>query len=209
VGKAPPHVQLGVFILKDDKPTLQKAPPYVIGAIGTKGPHIMNGYWKRGSDDDEASGIGIIQQWLITNDLGYMDNNGRLYFCGRLNDVIRTGGETVFAPEVEAIIIKLPNVDECAVFALPDERFGECVCVAIVKKQINSDVNNQSHLVNGGSDNLSENIREICERQKLSSFKRPRRVFLVNALPRNSSGKVLKNELKRIFSRISNMQSKL
>ena len=192
VGIAPPHVELAIFALKDDQPTFEVARPYQIGAIGTRGPHLMNGYWKRGSDKES---IGIIDKWLICNDLGYMDDHGQLYFCGRLNDVIRTGGETVFAPEVEAIIIQHPRVDECAVFALPDERFGESVCAAIVlkSKPMSTDMFSL------------DTIRHFCEQKKLTGYKRPRQVFVLTTFPRTSSGKVMKNELKRICSNRSKL----
>ncbi len=194
VGKSPSHVELNIFALKDNKPIMQFAKPYDIGAIGTKGPHLMNGYWKRGS---EVKNDGIVYQWLITNDLGYIDSNGGLYFCGRLNDVIRTGGETVFAPEVEATIIQHPGVDQCAVFGLPDERFGECVCAAIVMKDKNQKYSDYN--------NIFESIRSFCQHQKLSGYKRPRKMYILHELPRNSSGKVLKHVLKKTFI----MKSKL
>lgn len=186
VGIPSPHIELAIFELNNDTPTMRFAQPYELGAIGTKGPHVMNGYWKRGNDTD---GVGIIDQWLITNDVGYIDRNGGLYFCGRLNDVIRTGGETVFAPEVESILSQHPNIDECAVFGLPDEQFGECVCAAIVLKEKKTKYLNNAFMI--------ENIREFCQRKNLSGFKRPRRVIVIDDLPRNASGKVLKHELRR------------
>ena len=171
---------------------MNRAPPYTIGAIGTKGRHIMNGYWKRGEED---VGAGIVGEWLVTNDLGYIDRNGSLYFCGRLNDVIRTGGETVFAPEVEKVLINHPNIDQCAVFALPDERLGECVCAAVVMKRNDNFLYNNKH-----KKMVVEDIRKFCGKYKLSGFKRPRRVFITNELPRNSAGKILKHLLKREYS---------
>ena len=189
-GFPPQHIELAIFALKDNKPTMAKAKPFEIGAIGTKGPHVMNGYWKRGS---KMKRIGLFfQQWLITNDLGYMDSNGGLYFCGRLNDVIRTGGETVFAPEVEAVLLQHPCIEQCAIFASPDERFGECVCAAIVLKKIN--------LGHQGAKNVVtlENIRQFCQQKSLTGYKRPKKLFILDDLPRNSSGKILKNDIKQI-----------
>ena len=105
-----------------------------------------------------------------------------LYFCGRLNDVIRAGGETVFAPEVEATIIQHPGVDQCAVFELPDQRFGECVCAAIVMKDKNQKYSDYN--------NIFESIRSFYQHQKLSGYKRPKKMYILHELPRNSSGKV-------------------
>ncbi len=189
VGLPPPHVELCIFELDD---AIQRAPSYKVGTIGTRGPHIMKGYWKRGQDED---GLGVTSQWLVTNDLGYIDDNGGLHFCGRLNDVIRTGGESVFAAEVEAVLLRHPNIDQCAVFALPDERMGECVSAAIVLKQSSMKL----------FSDIDENIREFCYSQLLSSYKRPRKIYILDELPRNSSGKVLKNELVRRLT----MRSKL
>mmetsp|Transcript_13475 Transcript_13475/g.16331 ORF Transcript_13475/g.16331 Transcript_13475/m.16331 type:complete len:623 (-) Transcript_13475:820-2688(-) len=190
VGIPPPHIELQIFAIKNDKTTQIKAAPFTIGAIGTRGCHIMNGYWRRGHD----KGYGITKdQWLITNDLGYMDYEERLYFCGRLNDVIRSGGETIFAPEVESVLIQHPSIDQCAVFALPDERFGECVCAAVIMKKRNHD-DIQKKVQN--TDDITQQVREFCKSFNLTSYKRPRRVFILEKLPQNSSGKVLKHVLK-------------
>ena len=115
----------------------------------------MSGYWNRSSShesflrpscktndgnssDDDGGGGG----WMLTNDLGYIHpRNGKLYFRGRADDVIRTGGESVLASDVERVILDFfasttttttATIVECAVFPLPDEKFGEAVCAAVV-----------------------------------------------------------------------------
>lgn len=210
VGFPPHHVDLKIFHLDaNNKPTNKLAPPHTIGAIGTKGPHVMNGYWKRGQDI-LSHGIGG-KNWLILNDIGYLDNSGRLFFCGRSNDVIRTGGETVFSPEVESVVIQHPSVDQCAVFALPDEKFGECVSVGIVVRR--SNVGNFQEWSNGtclGSRNALRELREFCANQQLAAFKHPRVIFFCDELPCNSSGKVLKHILAKKCAAIRDkMQSRL
>ena len=125
--------------------------------------------------------------WFLTTDLGYFDEKGQLYFSGRIKDVIRSGGETVLANEVERIILKRPHVSECAIFPRQDERFGEAVACAIVA-QLPIKL---------------KSIKSWCEDNGLANYKRPRYLFLVNELPRNSSGKILKHKLVAIYGKPS------
>jgi acyl-CoA synthetase (AMP-forming)/AMP-acid ligase II len=176
-GFPPPHIQVEIFhpevaaatVATTDRSTsssssssnasppsllLQPLPHGETGIIGTRGPHVMSGYWNRSgydsissnscknnnnNDDDDSIGGG----WMLTNDLGYIHpQNGKLYFRGRADDVIRTGGESVLASDVERVILDYfaaaaardndnHAMVECAVFPLPDEKFGEAVCAAI------------------------------------------------------------------------------
>lgn len=185
VGVPPPHVEL-TLIDKDKNKQIDSAEvkqPYQVGILATRGPHVMNGYWKR--DDDVSNHSTTTQSrdsWYLTNDLGFRDEVGQYYFCGRTKDIIRTGGETVIALEVERVLLKHADIRECAVFALPDNRFGEAVCAAVVCSR------NEPPL------SLSD-VRSFCTQQGLSGYKKPRRVYFVKELPRNSSGKVLKHKL--------------
>ncbi len=190
-GFPPHHVDLKIFKLdSQNQPTTnQHSKPFQVGAIGTRGPHVMNGYWKRGqieSNSDQAN------EWLIMNDLGYLDNSGQLFFCGRSNDVIRTGGESVFAPEVEKVIIQYPDIDQCAVFAVSDEKFGESVCAAIVLKH---GYNTERVTTIYETKDIASSIRTFCKDRNLTGYKHPRSVFICKELPTNSSGKVLKHVL--------------
>jgi len=175
--------------------------PLEPGIIATRGPHVMNGYWQRGNETWPYGGkqhVGLTADgWLMTNDRGYCDANGRLYFSGRASDVIRSGGETILANEVERVIALHPNVEACAVFGLPDEKYGEAVSVAIVLKGEGE----MAALESDDSAALLINIKRHCSNHNLASFKRPKRIFLLKELPANSSGKVLKHKLKAMFSR--------
>lgn len=115
--------------------------------------------------------------------MGYWDE-GKLYFCGRVNDVIRTGGETVLANEVEKVLLMHPAINDCAVFSLPDEKFGEAVCCAVVTVKTGS----------------VDDLKGWCTQQGLANYKKPQRIFLVSTLPRNASGKVLKHKLQSEFA---------
>ena len=178
IGLPPSHITLRIFqegdVLRD-----VTNDPYTTGIIATKGPHLMSGYWKRGTQDVDHS-----KEWYCSNDLGFCDEKGQFYFYGRVNDAIRTGGETVIAQEVERILLQHPTVSECAVFPRKDDRFGEAVACAIV-------------LEKGASIPFSA-LKRWCQDRGLASYKRPRYFFLVDELPRNSSGKVLKRELAKM-----------
>lgn len=191
VGVPPAHVQL-ILVDKDENDSVVKQ-PYQIGVFATRGPHVMNGYWKLGVSNPSSN---MRDSWYLTSDLGFRDEQGQFYFCGRTKDIIRTGGESVIALEVERVLLRHPDVRECAVFALPDKRFGEAVCVAIV-------CNNEETLSLSG-------IRAFCTKQGLAGYKKPRAVSFMEELPRNSSGKVLKHILVERFRREQELlQSKL
>ena len=202
VGVPPRHIEIGVFDEKSDKDNIVPLPQGQMGIIGTRGSHVMSGYWTRGSDTKRKERAQRTEDWMLTNDLGYSDGRN-LYFCGRANDVIRTGGESVLATEVEKIIISHPNVTECAVFALPDEKFGDAVCAALVLQPAMDNVAVRE------DDMWRIKIRKHCERHQLAGFKRPRRIFCMNALPRNSSGKVLKYEVVKACASYSSNRSRL
>ncbi|KAL7473312.1 hypothetical protein ACHAXS_013776 [Conticribra weissflogii] len=216
VGIPPPHVQIGIFdsaIITtaheiDSTSSVQTLAPGNVGVIGTKGTHTMSGYWVRGASSPIENTSKSENEWMFTNDLGFIHpKSGKLYFCGRANDVIRTGGESVLATEVEKVLIAHEAISECAVFALPDAKFGEAVCAAIV---VNGGVPRKVTSNSFESLEWTRRIREYCSRQ-LAGFKRPRRIFCMNELPRNSSGKVLKHELVRMYSQADSevIQSRL
>lgn len=185
VGSPPSHVHLRLY-RKEGKVTKIVTSPYRPGIIATRGSHVMNGYWERGSSEPATN----LRGWYLTTDLGFFDQSGQLYFCGRVKDVIRSGGETVMAQEVERVLLRNPAIVECAVFPRLDDRFGEAVACAVVTK---------TPLQLG-------NVKEWCQEQGLASYKRPRFLFLVDSLPKNSSGKVLKHELVAMYGKL---QSKL
>ncbi|CAJ1953316.1 unnamed protein product [Cylindrotheca closterium] len=179
VGVPPPHVSIRLYNTSERAKKIINL-PYQVGVIATLGPHVMNGYWNRGKQQKNLEG------WLLTSDLGFYDNQGRLYFSGRLKDIIRSGGETVLANEVERILLKHSSISECAVFPCQDEKFGEAVACALVTS----------------SPMKLEEIRDWCSEGGLATYKRPRYLFLLRALPRNSSGKILKNKLVARYGRI-------
>jgi acyl-CoA synthetase (AMP-forming)/AMP-acid ligase II len=185
VGTAPRHIELQ--LMDQQHHESRNAPgavirdPYKLGVIATRGPHVMNGYWKRGSRDEPVGNF--VQQWFIGGDLGFWDEQGRLHFGGRIKDIIRSGGETVMAQEVERVVQQHPLVIECAVFPQRDERFGEAVaCVLVTKESIGMDA-----------------MKKWCKTNGLAGYKQPKYLYHVSSLPRNSSGKILKHKLMARF----------
>ncbi len=204
VGSPPPHVKLQLFRHMEEangnKRLQPIGEPFCQGIIGTRGRHLLNGYWTRGMPQTNRPKT----EWFLTNDLGCWDNEGLLYFVGRVKDSIRTGGETVLASEVERILLKHPGISQCAVFPLPDAKYGEAVSVAIVV----TDKGKESSATSQRALGLSQ-IRSWCQQCGLASYKRPRYMFLVNDLPRNSSGKVLKYRLVERFAEATSFINKL
>lgn len=235
VGYSPPHVQIGIFHIEKVAEAAKAHGPYslmhlppqllllhgIIGVIGTRGPHVMSGYWNRSiineSGDNNITVDDDHDGWVLTNDLGRIDPvSKKLYFCGRADDVIRTGGESVLAIDVERVIVDFKEDDyiivECSVFPLPDERFGETVCAALVlSTSAEVGVNNEATPTVEEDKLLTKRIRQYCTTRQLASFKQPRRVFSVlkGVLPRNSSGKVLKHAVIKMCASNSKEISRL
>ena len=208
-GSPPNHVKLCIFDRKSPPKNVEEimrhkaiTKPYELGLIATYGPHVMNGYWHRGKHRknhfrDFTGVTSNDYRWFIGTDLGFWDDQGRLWFAGRAKDVVRTGGETVLAREVEQVVLGHPDVVECAIFPRMDSRYGEAVACAIVTKQGKSDA-----ILNIGT------IKQWCRQKGLAGYKQPKFVFMVSSLPRNSSGKILKHKLVAKYGH-PEIQSKL
>ena len=146
------------------------------------------------NDDDD-------NDWFTTTDLACWDDQGRLYFCGRANDVIRTGGETVLATEVETVLRRHPWIEECAVVGLPDPRWGQAVSAVVVLKSKGTtaatDTNSVQDRQSGGAVIQLVDLRSFCANHGLAGYKRPQRLFQRDSLPRNQAGKLLKSRLQQ------------
>jgi len=153
--------------------------PEHVGELLIKGHVVMTGY----HDDPDATGQTIVDGWLHTGDLGYMDDDGFYYIVDRIKDMIIRGGFNVYPREVEEVLYRHPAIREAAVLGRPDERLGEEIVAVVVLKPDAGEV-------------PAERIIEFC-RTSLAGYKCPREVRFVDRLPRNASGKVLKRELRR------------
>jgi acyl-CoA synthetase (AMP-forming)/AMP-acid ligase II len=173
VGKAVPYLDVAIW----DSETGRSAAPGQRGEVMLRGPKVFPGYWNNPGATRDAFTDG----WFHTGDVGFQDSDGYLYIVDRLKDVIISGGENVASSEVERAIYDFVGVHECAVVARPDDRWGEVPVAFVVMAE--------------GSDATESLIIEHC-RQALARFKVPKQVFFVDALPRTSSGKVLKRSLR-------------
>ena len=155
--------------------------PDDIGEIWFKGPHLIRGYWNR----PEATAETIVNGWLRSGDLGKIDEEGFVYVLDRAKDMVLRAGENIYSAEVEASIYELVQIHECAVFGLPHERLGEEVACVIMLKP-------------GMTLNADEVRAHVAK--NLAGFKVPSRIaFVLEPLPRNASGKILKRELRDTF----------
>jgi len=172
VGFALPDVELRVV---DDDGGV--CPVGVDGGVEVRGPGVFLGYWER---PDATAAAFRPDGWFRTGDVGHLDGDGRLTLAGRASDLIIAGGYNVYPKEVELVLDALPEIAESAVVGVPDADLGEQV-VAVVVPAAGAQVDPDSVLASCGD---------------LARFKRPRRVVLVDELPRNAMGKVQKAVLR-------------
>lgn len=147
------------------------------GAIEVRGPNVFRGYWRLPEKTAEEFRDG----WFVTGDMGAFDEGGYLSILGREKDLVITGGLNVYPAEVEAALDELPGVAASAVIGVPHPDFGEAVVACVV----------------GGVD--PEVVRAAL-RDRLAGFKIPKRVIVLEDLPRNAMGKVQKAELRRLHA---------
>jgi fatty-acyl-CoA synthase len=152
-------------------------PPGQRGEVVLRGAKVFKGYWR----DPEATKAAFEGGWFHTGDVGVRDEDGYLYIVDRLKDMIVSGGENIASSEIERVLYEHEDVVEAAVVGRPDDRWGE-VPVAYV-------------VVGPSTTVTPEDLIDHCRRQ-LARFKVPKAVVVVDALPRNPSGKVLKRELR-------------
>lgn len=172
-GRPGPLVAMGV--VDDD---LHEVPIGDVGEVVVRGDQVTVGYWR----DDDATEAAFADGWFRTGDLGRFDAEGFLTIVDRKKDVIVTGGENVASREVEDVLHLHPAVKEVAVVGVADERWGDAVCAVVV--------------VRDGATVTARELIELC-RLHLAGFKKPRHVVFVDELPKNTSGKIQKHELRQ------------
>jgi malonyl-CoA/methylmalonyl-CoA synthetase len=153
-------------------------PPGTVGSVELKGPNVFKGYWQmpeKTAQEFHADGF------FITGDLGSLAEDGRLSLVGRSKDLIISGGYNIYPKEIEVIIDEVPGVLESAVIGIPHSDLGESVVAVVVPDKENPAT--------------EESISKVTGSQ-LAVFKQPRRIILVDELPRNTMGKVQKNILR-------------
>ncbi len=153
-----------------------------IGELLVRGAPVIRGYLNR----PDATAETIVDGWLHTGDIAYLDEDNFVYIVDRAKDMVLRGGENVYCAEVESALFKHDSVAECVVFAVPDERLGEEVGAAVYLRQ------DCDHSPAAAADALREHCRGL-----LSSYKVPRYLWILDEpLPRNANGKFLKRALQ-------------
>ncbi|MFP1682294.1 AMP-binding protein [Alloalcanivorax sp. C16-1] len=163
-----------IRIMDDDN---AEVAPGTTGEVCIRGDLVTPGYY--GNEDITAETI--IDGWLHTGDVGWIDGGGRLHLCDRKKDMIISGGLNIYPQEVEQVIWSHPAVQDCAVIGIPDDEWGELV-TAIVE-------------LNPGAGLDASELLSLCK-SRLGSVKAPKRVEFVDTLPRSPAGKVLKRDLR-------------
>jgi len=172
-GRPGPGVE--VRLLDDDA---HEVPVGEGGEVVVRGEQVTPGYWEAPEADAKAFVDGA---WLRTGDVGCFDEQGLLSIVDRKKDIIVSGGENVSSRAVEDALAAHPAVAEVAVVGAPDEHWGELVCAFVVPR--------------AESDVIADEVLAFA-REVDGGFQQPRRVLLVDVLPRNATGKVLKHELR-------------
>lgn len=158
-----------------------EADPEELGEIWIRGKNVTPGYWNR----PDANASSFVNGWFRSGDIGRRDADGYFYIEDRVKDMYISGGENVYPAEIENVLYELDAIREVAVIGLPDPKWGEAGC-AIVS-------------LNPGKTVTIDELRAHCG-DRLAKFKHPARLEIVDALPRNATGKVLKFELRARFA---------
>jgi cyclohexanecarboxylate-CoA ligase len=153
------------------------------GEIRVKGPMLFRGYVDSSLDADAFDADG----WFRTGDLGFQDADGYIAITGRLKDVIIRKGETISAKEVEDLLFTHPGIDDVAVIGLQDDASGERACAIVVPADKEAPPN-------------LEDVFDFCTKAGLMTQKIPEQLEIVDVLPRNATGKVLKHELRKEYT---------
>ncbi|MFD2369990.1 long-chain fatty acid--CoA ligase [Brevibacillus sp. GCM10020057] len=160
-----------------DLATGEALPQGEVGELAVKGPQVMKGYWNR---PEETAAV-LRDGWLLTGDMGYMDEEGYFYIVDRKKDMIIAGGYNIYPREVEEVLFEHPAIREAAVIGVPDPYRGETVKAFIVFKE--------------GQQVSEEELEAHC-RKHLAAYKIPRQYEVRSELPKTVVGKVLRRQLQ-------------
>ncbi|CRK85107.1 o-succinylbenzoate--CoA ligase [Neobacillus massiliamazoniensis] len=160
-------------------PNDRDVPTGEVGEMIVNGPNVMAGYWNK----PEATKESIKNGWFYTGDLAKFDVEGFIYIVDRKKDMIITGGENVYPIEIEQLLYRHPNIKEVAIIGYPDEKWGESIKAIVALKD--------------SGQPLSSTDVESFLHGKIARFKIPKQIEIVEALPRNATGKILKTVLRK------------
>lgn len=169
-------------------------PPGEVGEIVYRGPHVTAGYWNRPDANDEVFRHG----WFHSGDVGYMDDEGVIWFTDRVKDIIKTGGENVSSMKVERVVADAPGVIECSVIGTQHAHWGEAVTAVVLSDKVPSAEESTPEQRQKIAAEAEAGILDYV-RERLSGLETPKRVEFVDALPKTSTGKIRKNLLRDRF----------
>lgn len=172
IGVPWPNTDAAIFSLENG----ERLPAGEIGEICIKGPQVMKGYWNRPEETDQT----IRDGWLLTGDLGYMDEEGYFYVIDRKKDIIIAGGFNIYPREIEEVLYEHPDIVEVVAVGIPDPYRGETVKAYIVLKE--------------GANTTEEELNEFT-RKHLAAYKVPRVYEFRHELPKTAIGKILRRTL--------------
>ncbi|MDI6753329.1 MAG: AMP-binding protein, partial [Thermodesulfobacteriota bacterium] len=158
----------------------EEVKPGEIGELTVKSPANMKGYWKMPEETKEALRDGR----FYTGDLCTVDEEGYIYVKDRKKDMIISGGMNIYPYEIESVLLEHPAILDAAVIGIPDDTWGEAVCALVVFKEEKK----------ATEEEIIEHVRS-----KLASYKKPKKVEVVDVIPRTLSGKILKKDLRRKY----------
>ena len=176
VGVPPPFFEMR--ILREDG---TEAEVGEVGEIVGRGPLLMTGYYQR----PDLTAAAIREGWLHSGDLGYVDDDGFLFLVDRKKDMIDSGGVKVYPRDIEEVAVRHPDVAECAVFGIPDDKWGETPVAAVVLR--------------AGAATSAETLRAWINERVGARYQRVAQVVVYPEFPRNAAGKILKRELREPF----------
>jgi malonyl-CoA/methylmalonyl-CoA synthetase len=177
VGMPLPNVQVRVQTENGDIVRNDHIP----GEIQVRGPNVFLEYWQR----PEITQSSFTDGWFKTGDIAIIEN-GYYRILGRQSiDIIKSGGYKLSALEIESVLLDHPDISQCAVVGIPDTKFGECVAAAVIL-----DPRSPSMTL--------ESLKNWCK-ERMSHYKIPRKLILLDKLPRNAMGKVTKPEVQKLF----------
>lgn len=176
VGVPPPGFQMR--IVREDGTV---APPGEPGEIVGRGPMLMTGYYKR----PDLTAQAIRDGWLHSGDVGFVDDDGYLHLVDRMKDMIDSGGVKVYPRDIEEIVARHPDVNEVAVFGIPDEKWGETPLAAVILR--------------AGANATAAALRDWINERVAARYQRVSRVEIRDDFPRSTAGKTLKRELREPY----------